>query len=160
MENKAPKGVSQLRAVEIMNRADLFKSLNSDEKRVIAGMPGFFRAVHKNQEFIKAGNNDRCIYVLLSGKASVAKDGVIVGHLEAGDFVGEVAFITREPRTASVIATEDLILLRVDADKFHKLPGRIREMIKDQIIVGLEKRLNKQNEELSRYRAKEKPTLP
>lgn len=54
-------------------------------------------------------------------------------------------FIYREPRIATVVATEQVMAMRLDAANFEELPARIRETIKDKIISGLVSRLRQVN---------------
>ncbi|MCC5854911.1 MAG: cyclic nucleotide-binding domain-containing protein [Idiomarina sp.] len=144
--------LTELRAVELLSRAPLFKALSSEDKRMFAMMPGLFRMVSSGTRFIEDGEADYCIYVLMSGKAKVTKEELLLGYVEAGDFVGEVAFVTREARTASVTALTDLVVMRIDAENFRKLPIRAREIVKDQIINGLEVRIARMNKEIMQFR--------
>ena len=144
--------VTELRAVELLSRAQLFKSLTPEDKRVFAMAPGLFRYAKSGVEFIEQGDADYCIYVVMSGKAKVFKDGIHVGDIEAGQFVGEVSFVTREVRTASVQATTDMIMLRIDAENFRKLPIRAREIMKDKMIEGLHDRVARMNKEMQLLR--------
>ncbi len=53
-------------------------------------------------------------YVLASGEASVQVNGVEVGVLTKGECLGEMAILTQGVRGASVLATEECLLLRID----------------------------------------------
>ncbi|MFP2930202.1 cyclic nucleotide-binding domain-containing protein [Pyxidicoccus sp. 3LG] len=58
------------------------------------------------------------MFVVLEGRVAVArqsKDGeqVEVGQLGAGEFFGELALLTGAPRTASVVAVEDAVVLEL-----------------------------------------------
>jgi len=145
--------ITELRAVELLSRAPLFKTLTSEDKRRFASTPKLFRFAKAGNSFIEQGECDHSIYVVMTGRARVLKDGVHVADVEAGQFVGEVAFITREPRTATVVAATDMILLKIDAENFVKLPIRAREIMKDKIIEGLEQRIAHMNDEIKRYRS-------
>ena len=144
--------ITELRAVELLSRAPLFKTLTSEDKRRFASTPGLFRFAKAGNSFIEQGESDFSIYVVMTGRARILKDGVHVADVEAGQFVGEVAFILREPRTATVMAATDMILLKIDAENFVKLPIRAREIMKDKIIEGLEHRIAHMNDEIKRYR--------
>src|SRR5260370_31022455 len=53
-----------------------------------------------------------------------------VGEIGRGEVVGEMALITREPRTASVQAVRDTQLLRVSADTFTRLVSEHPEALR------------------------------
>jgi Cyclic nucleotide-binding domain len=64
------------------------------------------------------------IFFICSGHARVTIGGREVSHLEKGSFVGEVAFLTDKPATATVIAEGDMRALAFDRGElrqfFHK----------------------------------------
>ena len=47
----------------------------------------------------------------LSGSATVERDDTVIAELGAGDVVGELSLIDRQPRTATSTATEECELL-------------------------------------------------
>jgi CRP-like cAMP-binding protein/ribonuclease BN (tRNA processing enzyme) len=57
-------------------------------------------------------------YIILGGEAAVVKDGVIVKTYRDGDFFGETALVTGQPRSADVRAKTALRLLAVDKYDF------------------------------------------
>lgn len=46
------------------------------------------------------------LYFLLSGRASVAVNSSLITHLEKGSFIGEIAYLTGNPATATVTVEE------------------------------------------------------
>jgi CRP-like cAMP-binding protein/MFS family permease len=59
-------------------------------------------------------------YILQSGAARVLVDGREVGRLRPADWFGEVALLSDIPRTATVQATEDSVLLSLADEDFHR----------------------------------------
>jgi hypothetical protein len=57
-------------------------------------------------------------FVVVTGRLMVAKDGEDVGELGRGDGFGEIALIREVPRTATVRALTDAVLLAVDREPF------------------------------------------
>ncbi len=152
MKTKAITTITELRAVELLNRTLLFKALTAEEKRMFAALSGIFRLAKAGVTFIEQGAADYHIYVIMSGEAKVYKDGVQISKVTAGQFVGEVSFVTREPRSASVTALNDMILLRIDTENFRRLPIRAREIVKDKMIEGLHHRVERMNAEIIQFR--------
>jgi len=72
---------------------------------------------------VKQGEPPRCFYVVVSGRLQVFRETAegIRTHLTElgpGDYFGEVALVTGQPRTASVAALEDAVLLEIDKAEF------------------------------------------
>jgi hypothetical protein len=66
----------------------------------------------------------KTMFFVCSGHARVMIGGRVVSRLEKGSFVGEVAFLTDKPATATVIAEDDMRALAFDGNVlrqfFHK----------------------------------------
>jgi CRP-like cAMP-binding protein len=63
------------------------------------------------------GDRGREFIVLLEGEADVTKGGQTINRMRDGDFFGEIALVTKMPRTATVTATTDVrILVITDRD--------------------------------------------
>lgn len=151
VKTQAINQMTEIRAVELLTRIALFKHLTAEEKRIFAEVPGLFRHAQAKTLFIEEGQPDNDIYIIMSGEARVLKNGQPVAKLTAGQFVGEVSFITREVRSASVEALTDMILVRIDKNTFQKLPIQARELVKDKIIAGLHQRVEQMNRQLLIY---------
>ena len=80
------------------------------------------------QEFISEGGTiceegapGPCMYLILDGAVAVEKGGKVIGHLNAGDFFGEMAVFEQEARSATVIAKRRVRLLRLDGENLLRL---------------------------------------
>ena len=60
------------------------------------------------------------LYFLCDGRVRVTIGGHEVAHLKEGNFVGEVAFLTERPATATVIAATDLRVLAFERERLKK----------------------------------------
>ena len=71
----------------------------------------------------QAGEMGRHLYFISQGKVEViAPDGkTIYTTLEAGDFFGEIALISNQPRTASVRTIDYCDLYTIDRDTFQRI---------------------------------------
>jgi len=125
----------------LFRRSELFASLN--EKEVDQVCQKFeFMPCKKGQKIIKEGEAPDRFFVIQRGYFMVHKEGVAepLGELLAGQFFGEYSLITGSPRSASVTATEEGMLLSLSAQGFKSLlQGRpqviekIREIAKERI---------------------------
>jgi len=81
----------------------------------------------KDTRIIQSGDDGHCLYILLSGSATVQAPppdgGVEFAHLEAGDFFGEISLVDDGPRSADVIALAPCELIRVTRITIGVLAG-------------------------------------
>ena len=70
---------------------------------------------------IKEGALGREFFVLVDGTAEVQRDGKKIDTAGPGDFFGEMALLTDQPRNASVVTTSDVDALIITARNFRSL---------------------------------------
>src|SRR5689334_11207226 len=70
---------------------------------------------------IKEGEMDNCLYILLAGLAEVRKGRQLITLLEKGDVFGEIGFLYAVRRTASVMATTDVMALKVNSSLLDQM---------------------------------------
>ncbi len=91
-----------------------FKAFTSGELREL--MDASTTVVSRaGQVIIKEGEMDNCLYILLAGLAEVRKGRQLITLLEKGDVFGEIGFLYAVRRTASVLATTDVMALKVNS---------------------------------------------
>lgn len=109
--------------------------------------------VAAGEVIFERGDHGACMYIIFEGEIEVYDKDLIFATLGNRDFFGELALLDPEPRSASVRAKSDGLLLRLDQQDFY-------ELIEDQpdvmrgIIQILCRRLRKQNELLRTYQPK------
>jgi CRP-like cAMP-binding protein/Zn-dependent protease len=70
---------------------------------------------------ITQGEPGDAFYVIGSGRADVVRDGDVVASLGAGDYFGEVALLTDEPRNATIVAHTPSRVFRLDREGFGEV---------------------------------------
>jgi CRP/FNR family transcriptional regulator, cyclic AMP receptor protein len=140
--------VSRLKMMEIMNRLDFFNDFSNDERRLLLEDKIGLYSCKQGRAITQEGANDTNFYLLLSGSVRIEKKSQELGMIRAGEILGEGAFVTRRPRSASAVAHEDCILLRLDNRALRTLGTSLREKVKDAIIAGMAKRIVHLNERL------------
>lgn len=145
--------MNKVKLMEILARIPLFKELTFGEREMVLRVAQNVKRVKAGRTFMKQGAYEPFFYIILAGEAKVSFKGQEVGVLKPGDFIGEVGFICNEPRSASVAALSDMVVVLIRDEEFRRLPSSIRESIKDKIISGLMERLSVMNKQNLDYRA-------
>lgn len=78
-------------------------------------------AIPAGQAIFRAGEPGYVMYVLISGTAHVMVGDIVVERAEPGALLGEMALVEHAPRTATVTAATDCVLVPIDAARFHFL---------------------------------------
>lgn len=77
--------------------------------------------VHAGDEVIVEGAVEDHLFVVVSGRLRATHAGRVLRDLRPGSTVGELAALVPEPRSATVTALEDGLLLRVDKSALDEL---------------------------------------
>jgi len=115
--------ISKLR--EILQKVDFFYSLSYSElDELIKTLKK--RTVPSGQTIIRQGEKGDAFFMIVSGSVSVSvKKGMVgqkkVAELGAGDFFGETALVTEEPRNATITADERCELFVLYKKDFKKI---------------------------------------
>jgi len=85
-----------------------------------------------NEVLFYEGDPGDALYVIVEGEVSVSAEGpprVEMARLGAGSFIGEVALMTDQPRSATVTAVADAELLRIDRKTLSKVLSEHGEVL-------------------------------
>ncbi len=110
----------------------------------------------KHEMLVRQGDQDSSFYIILSGRVTVFTEmdnrRTDIGSFEAGSYFGEIALLTGQKRTASVMATEETEALVISKRIFAPLMEENPEL-----AVTLSEILKKRAQELQK--AKDEITL-
>ncbi len=99
--------------------------------------------------FEKGDPPNACAYIIESGrvaiKSNVGAIEVAVETLERGDFIGEIALIDDEPRSASAIAEEDTVCSVITKQDLDKALEEA-DLLAHSLVTVLTNRLRKMTE--------------
>lgn len=70
---------------------------------------------NKGDDIIVEGELDDCFYILVSGKVNVTKNKKIIRTLDKGDCFGEMGYLAKTKRTASIVADDNSSLLKINS---------------------------------------------
>jgi CRP/FNR family transcriptional regulator, cyclic AMP receptor protein len=80
------------------------------------------------KELATEGDRGREFFVLLKGEAEVTKGGQSIATMKEGDFFGEIALVTKMPRTATVTAKTNVDVLVITERAFDNLVKHMPEI--------------------------------
>jgi CRP-like cAMP-binding protein len=106
--------------VELLKRVPLFSRLKQKQLEKIAQIADEID-LPAGKEMATEGDRGREFFVLLKGEADVMKAGEKINTMKEGDFFGEIALVTKMPRTATVTATSDVDVLVITEAAFDSL---------------------------------------
>ena len=113
--------------VEALRALPLFELCSKRDLRRIAALADE-RELDVGTVLITEGEPGREFYVVLEGEVEVRRRGRRVARLPAGSYVGEIALLSRSPRTATVTAVTPLRVLTITADAFVELLDSMPEL--------------------------------
>lgn len=98
--------------------------------------------VRSGSVIVDQGDPGTHCYVVITGSASVYVRGEHVAAIAPGTMIGEMALVDHRPRTATVVAEDDMRLLRFDSKAFRSL---LDEMPKasERVMTLLKARLQR-----------------
>lgn len=127
--------LSELDYIEIMRIRDIAERLE-------------FRA---GQIIVDEDTPCDAFFVIVTGSAAVEKMGRRIATLRAGEPMGEISFIDKGLRSASIRALEDSVIIKITADSFEEFLTKepsVAHKVYRSIAVTLCRRLRESNEYL------------
>lgn len=101
---------------------DLFAGLDDVERaRLAEACPE--RLYGAGERIVRQGDAGQSMFVVLDGRVRVTLEpsGQEVAVTSRGGFFGEMSMLTGEPRTATVSALDDALLMEISAERFREL---------------------------------------
>ena len=99
----------------------LFGPLDESMLRFVEARVEWVR-LHAGATLFSAGDKGEELYFVLGGRLrAVASDGRVLSEMTRGESIGEIALLTGEARTASVVAVRDSDLVRVSRQAFDEI---------------------------------------
>jgi len=124
---------------DLIRKVPLFARCSRAELKEIAMLADEID-LREGKEMTRQGTPGREFFVLLDGTADVKKNGRRVNRLGPGDFFGEIALVSREPRTATVIATSPVRALVITDRSFRRLLDDAPQ-VQTKVMAAMARRL-------------------
>jgi CRP/FNR family transcriptional regulator, cyclic AMP receptor protein len=125
--------------IELLKGVPLFARCSKKELAAIAQIADEIDLADGKQ-LTKEGARGREFFVLIEGSADVKRKRRKIATLGAGDFLGEIALVTKVPRTATVTTTSPVRALVVSEQNFRRLLERSPE-VQIKVLEALAERV-------------------
>lgn len=114
------------RETEALSKVPLFSKLEQSKLKLLA-FTSELQTFEDGEIVFTEGEVADCAYVILDGQANIfaktSEDGgeMVVGTLQSNQLLGELGVLTTSPRSATIRASGQLMMLRIGTDMFLKL---------------------------------------
>ena len=96
----------------------------------------------EGREIIVEGDIDDSFFIMTSGSVDIIKEGKPVGKLHEGDCFGEMAYITKTERSATIVARDRVQLLKLNSTLIEQLSTECQLHFSKVFLSTLVKRLS------------------
>jgi serine/threonine protein kinase len=114
------KLISRRENRDSLRRLNFFNAFNDEEIDEIV-KAGSMMTYQSGQTIIEEDALENAFYLVVAGSAEVRKKGKPLHTMGKGDAFGEVGFLTKAKRTASVIATSSVLALKINSTLMDQL---------------------------------------
>jgi len=109
----------------VISGLSLFSKLDEKEFKIVSGFLNTLN-IKKGETLFKEGDQGEAMFIHFSGTLSASvtqSDGTQrrLFDVKNGDFFGEMSIISHEPRSATISAAEDSILIMLNENDFFKI---------------------------------------
>lgn len=105
---------------ELLKKVPLFAECSKSELRQLARIADELD-LREGTVLTREGRTAHEFFVLVEGTVRVSKNGKKLAELGPGDWLGEIALLTKAPRTATATATSPVRALIITDRDFRKL---------------------------------------
>lgn len=111
-----------------------------------------WKLCRQGEEIITEGALEQSFYVIVEGDVSVKKSGTRISTLRAGDCFGEMGYLTKIRRTASISADADVTVMEINAAMMERASVTCQLRFNKIFLTTLIERLARTSEDLTRER--------
>lgn len=126
----------------------IFAELSTRELKAIEKLMTTVEAA-SGRVLTEQGKPGREFLVIEDGTARVEIDDKTVAHLGPGDFIGELALITGDPRNATVTATSDMILRVLNRREFSAMLDESPKITRKIMVAAVRRVMHNENSKLN-----------
>ena len=130
--------------IDVLQTVPLFRTLSKHDLDHIATIADEVES-SPGEVLMRQGEAGREFMLIVSGCVRVERNGEVIARRGAGEFLGEMALLDGQGRTATVITEEPSHLLVIHWSRFWPLMESVPELQR-KILVGLAGRMRELQE--------------
>ena len=125
---------STLEKTIFLKGVDLFRDISGEEVSHVAQIADEIQFL-KGKIIFEEGDVGDSMFIIVDGTVKIHKGEKKIATLSKGKFIGEMALLDQEPRSASVTATDDTILLQINREDFYDLMASRMEIMQGIVKI-------------------------
>lgn len=111
-------------------------------------------SIPQGEALTEQNGDDNDVYLILAGVSDISVNGRVIAKRGPGSHVGEMAAVQpSQKRSATCVAAEDIVAVKLPEADFSELASRYPEMYR-AIARELSRRLLERNSTINAYREK------
>ena len=146
---------SRRELTDLLGAVTLFSRCSKRERATVARHMETAR-LPADTPLVEQGEEGDALFVIIDGVAVVRKGDQLVANVGPGAYFGELALLDGEPRSATVIATEDVTVAVLGVRMFRTLLREFPEMT-FELLAGLAGDLRRARDELDQVTGAKSP---
>jgi CRP-like cAMP-binding protein len=146
---------SRRELTDLLGAVSLFSRCSKRERATVARHMETAK-LPADTPLVEQGEEGDALFVIIDGAAAVRKGDQLVANVGPGAYFGELALLDGEPRSATVIATEDVTVAVLGVRMFRTLLREFPEMT-FELLAGLAGDLRRARDELDQVTGAKSP---
>ena len=127
--------------VALLRKVPLFAELSDAALKTVSKLSRI-ESLSRGAVLIEQGDKSDSLYVVVRGRFLVQADDRLIAEIKEGEPIGELAFFTGEPRTATVVAGRNSQVLVFDRASYDKVVQQTPQIAND-LLAAISARLVK-----------------
>ena len=111
---------------QLINQVAFFDKFTEEEKKIVSRLNNAVKLYRPGEAIIQQGDRDSAVFILLEGTVSVERSKTVtICSLKLGSVFGEMSFLGKRPRSTSIVADNNVIVLTNRQGGLRKITRRV-----------------------------------
>ena len=112
-----------------LKRIPIFEDVSDEELRVVTTFASS-EEFPEGKVILREGDFSNHLYAIEEGTVKATRDGEEIGQLGPGDIFGEVGLLEKERRTASIVATSRVRVIKIEHWELQRMKKKLPDVYK------------------------------